>query len=227
MIGADGLAVIKSSTGGYALPAATTLIPDDSFFQQSGSSGFSENTLSFYLFSSSNPFVVTTDYDANNDGVLDNLPAGATALDHVAAIAKGSSDLTYGGVVIHNLVSGGTPDAVTRFFGNSSISTSAWFGGELVDTNNVASQVEYDATRPGTNMPNGSFITPGTLNYPVPAGPTLTPSGNTATFMAGSAPVVVDSGITLTDPESATISSATVTTTGFSEDAYGFTTPPQ
>ena len=75
---------------------------------------------------------------------------------------------------------GGTPDAVTRFFGNTTTAQAAWFGGELVDTNNVASQTVYDQTRPGTNMPNGSFITPGGLNYPVPGGPTLTPSGRCA-----------------------------------------------
>ncbi len=224
-IGADGLAVIKNSTGGFSIPAATTLIPDNTFFTSDGYSGFTQDTLSFYLFSSPTPFVEGTDYDSNNDGTLDHLPAGATALDHVAVI-DGSTTLTYGGVVIQDLDGGGAPDAVTRFFGNTTTTTAAWFGGELVDTGNIASTVTYDETRPGTNMPNGSFITPGSLNYPVPAGPTLTPSGNTATFTAGSAPVAIDAGITLSDPESATISSVTVTTTGFSEDAYGFATPP-
>ena len=224
-IGADGLAVIKNSTGGFSIPAATTLIPENTFFTSNGDSGFTQDTLSFYLFSSPTPFVEGTDYDSNNDGALDHLPTGATVLDHVAVI-DGSSTLTYGGVVIQNFDGGGAPDAVTRFFGNNTTTTAAWFGGELVDTGNVASTVEYDVTRPGTNMPDGSFITPGTLNYPVPAGPTLTPSGDTAAFTAGSSPVVIDPGITLTDPESATISSATVTTTGFSEDVYGFTTPP-
>ncbi len=50
-LGSDGFAAIKSSTGGFSLPAATTLIPDDSYFQQSGTAGFSQNPTSFYLFS--------------------------------------------------------------------------------------------------------------------------------------------------------------------------------
>jgi hypothetical protein len=222
-IGADGLAVIKNSTAGFSIPAATTLIPDNTFFTQTG--GFAQTPISFYLFSSPNPFSASTDYDTNNDGVLDHLPTGATVMDNVAN-EKGTA-LVYGGVEIFD-DNGGTPDAVTRFFGDTTNTTASWFGGELNDTGNVASTTQYDSTRPGTNMPLNPLpsLTPGGLNYPVPAGPTVTPSGNTASFTGGATPIVLDSGITLSDPESSTISSATITTTGFSEDTYGFSLPP-
>ena len=59
------------------------MVPD-SFFTQSH--GVKNGTLSFYLFFSTSPFSSGADYDANHDGVLDNLPSGSQVLDDVALL---------------------------------------------------------------------------------------------------------------------------------------------
>ncbi len=80
---------------------------------------------------------------------------------------------------------------------------------------------------------NGAYLSPTLDNflYVAPSSPpTLTASGGTTSFVAGdnvtSTPVVVDSGITLTDGNSTTATSATVSITGnlhTSEDVLAFT----
>jgi hypothetical protein len=165
-IGSDGLLVIQNSaSAGHAIPSGTTVVTDPTFFTQAG--GFANGTLSFYLYSSSNAFIQGTDYDTNNDGTLDHLPSGYEILDHVAILdnnSAGSGDIAYGNVVVTEANNTGTPDAITRIPGNTSISSAAWYGGELVDTGNVASQIEYDATRASANEPAGAVLTPGAAN---------------------------------------------------------------
>ena len=88
-LGSNGLLVVKSAAGsGHSLAAGTTLVAS-SFFTQSG--GLNNGTLSFYLFFSSSAFSSGADYDANNDGVLDNLPSGSQVLDDVALLDNNSS----------------------------------------------------------------------------------------------------------------------------------------
>ncbi len=109
---------------------------------------------------------------------------------------------------------GGTPDAVTRFPGTTATSLASWFGGELVDTNNVASQQTYDVTRPGTNMPNGAYLTPGSANYPVStAPPSVTSGGSPASYTVGGSPVAVDSGVKVVTGTDADITSAAMVLT--------------
>ena len=82
--GSNGLLVVDAGSGfGHAIPAATTLV-SSSFFTQTG--GLNNGTLSFYLFFSTSPFVMGADYDATNEGVLDNLPSGSQMLDDVCAV---------------------------------------------------------------------------------------------------------------------------------------------
>ena len=170
-LGSDGLLVIQSSaTTGHSIPAATTLVPDPTFFTKTG--GFLNGSLSFFLYDSPNaPFVAGTDYDTNNDGILDHLPAGAVALDNVAIPdTNNSKDIVYGNVEVTELASQnlGTADAVTRFPGTTATANSSWFGGELVDTNNVDSQIDYDPTRKSANEPANAVLTPGATNFAPP-----------------------------------------------------------
>jgi hypothetical protein len=170
-LGSDGLLVIQSSaTTGHSIPAATTLVPDPTFFTKTG--GFLNGSLSFFLYDSPNaPFVAGTDYDTNNDGILDHLPAGAVALDNVAIPdTNNSKDIVYGNVEVTELASQnlGTADAVTRFPGTTATANSSWFGGELVDTNNVDSQIDYDPTRKSANQPANTILTPGAANFAPP-----------------------------------------------------------
>jgi hypothetical protein len=171
-LGSDGLLVIQSSAStGHTIPAATTLVADSTFFTQSG--GFRNGSMSFFLYDSPNAaFAAGTRYDTNRDGTLDHLPTGAAAIDNVAILNTNNigSDIIYGGVdVIEQATQNlGTADAVTRFPGNSSTTSAAWYGGELYDIGNVDSTIDYDATRQSANEPMGAYLTPGAVNYPQP-----------------------------------------------------------
>ena len=179
----------------------------DPFFTQFG--GFNNGTLSFYLFFSSSPFSSGADYDTNNDGVLDNLPSGCHVLDDVALLdtdSSASGDIAYGPAVVAESNNTGTPDAATRFPGNDTVpSSAAWYGGELVDTGNVASQINYDPTRESANEPPGMYLTPGDVNVPgigetfITASPATGNYGGTTTLSA----TLLSGG--------ATLASATVT----------------
>jgi hypothetical protein len=166
-LGTDGLLEIQSSSvSGHPVPSGTTLVPDSSYFTQTG--GFPNGTLSFYLFNSPGaPFVAGTNYDPGATGTLGNLPSGAVAIDHVAIPdTNNSKDVIYGGVDVaeNPSLNKGTADAVTRFPGNTAVNSAAWYGGELVDTNNVDSQLQYDVTRESTNEPANAWLTPGAVN---------------------------------------------------------------
>ena len=98
-------------------------------------------------------------------------PAGAVALDNVAIPdTNNSKDIVYGNVEVTELASQnlGTADAVTRFPGTTTTANNSWFGGELVDTNNVDSQIDYDPTRKSANEPANAVLTPGATNFAPP-----------------------------------------------------------
>jgi autotransporter-associated beta strand protein len=209
-LGSNGLLVVKSPSGtGHALAAGTTLVPD-SFFTQLH--GLKNGTLSFYLFFSTSPFSSGADYDANNDGVLDNLPSGSQVLDDVALLDTdkvASGDKTYGSAVVSEFNNTGTPDAATRFACNITPSSpAAWYGGDLVDTGNVASQINYDVTRESANEPPGMYLTPGDVNVPTPV---LAASPGSLNYTANQGATAVDPGIIVTDAGTFTLASATVT----------------
>lgn len=160
-LGSNGLLMIKATTGGHTPPAATTVVTDAQF-----DSGALENgTNSFLLIQSTTPITEGTDYDTNEDGVLD-LPGGATVIDAVGWSDGGGSDKVYGGVVLTQ--TSGTPDAATRFPGNTTAnSVAAWYNGDLSGATNDS--VTYNAAAASTNFPAGGLLTPGDTNVPVPA----------------------------------------------------------
>ena len=183
-LGSNGLLVVKSVNGtGHSLNAATTLVPD-SFFTPAG--GFNNGTLSFYLFFSTSPFSSGADYDTTDDGRLDHLPSGSQVLDDLAVLDTDKSaagDIAYGPAVVTEGNNTGTPDAATRFAGSTTPSSSAaWYGGELVDTDNLASQIDYDSTRESANEPPNTYLTPGDLNVPSAVATSITVSPATGTY---------------------------------------------
>ena len=200
-LGSNGLLVIKSASGtGHSLAPGTTLV-ENSFFTKSG--GFENGTLSFYLFSSTNAFTTGTDYDTNDDGTLDHLPLGAAILDHIALVdtdSSASGDKAYGRANLTEFNSTGTPDAATRFNNDDSVSSAAWYGGELFDVGNIASQLSYDSTRRSANEPANAVMTPGAVNFPNQP-PLVTPTGTDLTYTQGDAATPVDSGITVSDAD--------------------------
>ncbi len=163
-LGSNGLLMIKSPTGGHTPAAGTTVVTDSQFDTAGGI--LSKQTVSFYLVSSTTPIVQGTDFDANNDGVLDNVPSGFNVLDNVGWTDGDAGDRVYGGVALTQTQ--GTPDAATRIVGTTNTAVAAWFNGDLYDVGNDPTQLVYDATRGSSNLPVSPVVaslTPGDVNF--------------------------------------------------------------
>ena len=161
--GSNGLLIIKSSTSGFTPPGATTVVTSTALDGLAG--GLHNSSNSFFLINSpSFAPVVDTDYDTNNDGVLE-LPATAEVVDSIAWLDRNATqDIAYG---TNQLTQFNTsPGGVTRFPGNTTQSSAAWYNAALVFNANPALQTVYDATNASTNFPSGGILTPGGPNYP-------------------------------------------------------------
>jgi endonuclease/exonuclease/phosphatase family metal-dependent hydrolase len=167
-LGSNGLLMIKSPTAGHTAAADTAVVTDAKFDSVSGGV-LSKQTVSFYLAYATGAFVEGSDYDTNDIGILDQLPAGFAILDNVGWSDGDSGDVVYGGVVLTQ--NQGTPDAATRIVGTTATSAAAWYNGDLDDTGNDPAQMLYDATRRSTNLPLApvvASITPGEVNFTEP-----------------------------------------------------------
>jgi len=178
-LGSNGLLVIKSPTGGHAVPAETTVVTDA---QLDTAGGTLENgTNSWALIFSSTAIVEGSDLDTNNDGVLE-LPAGAVLLDAIGW-SDGGADLVYGAVLTQ---SSGTPDAATRFRHDlTPLSAAAWYNGDLAGTEPTS--LSYEPLQASANLPNGAVLTPGAPNFAPAAGVIVTPTSGLTTTEAGGA----------------------------------------
>jgi hypothetical protein len=198
-LGTNGLLVIKSPTSGHSVASGTTVVTDNKFDSIAGGV-LSKQSVSFYLAAATSPLVEGSDYDINDDGTLDSLPAGFAVLDNVGWLDEDVGDRVYGGVSLTQ--NQGTPDAATRFLSDNTTSTAAWFNGDLFDIGNDPAQLLYDTTRTSSNFPSGSAtprITPGGVNFS--QAPTIAVNAG-LTVMANTADVVVaDSLLRSTDTE--------------------------
>ena len=158
-LGQNGLAIVKAPSTGHAVPVATTLIGDLQL--GTNGSGIENGTVSILLVAGPVLFLEGTDYDANDDGVLE-LPPGVALIDAVGWTDGDSSDLVYGGVSL--LGGGAPPDAATRFAGNDTpLAASAWYHGDLSGNQN---SMAYDLDQVSANFPVGGRLTPGARNEP-------------------------------------------------------------
>ncbi|MBD2180567.1 DUF3616 domain-containing protein [Planktothrix sp. FACHB-1355] len=156
-LGSNGFAIVQN--GGYTVPAATRVITDT---RLSGSGALENGSNSFLLINSSISINQSTDYDINDDGILE-LPTGATIVDAVGWSDGDSGDLVYGGVSLTQ--SSGTPDAATRFqTNNTANSAAAWYNGDLSGT--TANSLTYDLATVSANFPTGGALSPGNLSFP-------------------------------------------------------------
>ncbi len=163
-VGSNGLLMMKSPTGGHSAASGTTVVTDALFDTPGGI--LSKLSVTFMLVSATGTFTQGSDYDANNDGELDNLPAGFAVIDNVGWSDGDVGDRVYGGVALTQTQ--GTPDAASRMVGSTIVAKNAWFNGDLYDIGNLPSQTLYDATRGSTNLPispNVASITPGASNF--------------------------------------------------------------
>ncbi len=157
-IGSNGLLVVVSATqcGTRTYPSGTT-VAQISLFDTSGGA-LQNGSNSFLLVSSPTPLTSTTDYDTNDDGILD-LPAGAVLLDSIAWSDGGTGDIVYGAVVTMPT----TPDGgFTRFPNDTRPNLAyAWYAGALFGTND---SVTYSTNNRTGNFPADGVMTPGDVN---------------------------------------------------------------
>ncbi len=163
-VGSNGIVVVKSPTGGHASHPQTISLFDARF---DNAGGFLEGgTISFALVSGAVPLIETSDYDTNDDGILD-LPAGSVLVDAVGWTDGGAADVVYGSVSLNQ--SAGNPDAATRFPTNTSpFDVGAWYNGDLDGIANGLGNVStvYDLLRTSANFPTGGVLSPGAGNMP-------------------------------------------------------------
>ncbi|MCC6327455.1 MAG: VCBS repeat-containing protein [Acidobacteria bacterium] len=157
--GSNGLIVITGTVacGTRTYPPGTTRLQTALL---DTSNGLENGTISFLLISSATAITPATDYDTDNDGTLELLPADAVILDAVAWTDGGAGDLTYGGVVLN--ATGGTIGAATRFSDNTNPrSGAAWYGGAMTGANDATT---YSSTIRTLNFPTAGALTPGAPN---------------------------------------------------------------
>ncbi len=101
------------------------------------------------------------DVDTDNDGVIDN-PLWSTVVDSVGWTDNGSG-LVYSPAALTQVA--GTPDAATRFLGNTTAdSAAAWYNGDIDNTDGDFSQNYVSGDNSSANLPAGGRITPGSSN---------------------------------------------------------------
>ena len=159
--GSNGLLVVVGTQpcGSRTYAPGTTVVT--AAFLDGSAGAFQNGTNSFLLISSTTPITLNTDYDTDNNGTLEALPAGATIIDGIAWSDGGAGDITYGPVLT---ATGGTVTAASRFPNNNTPnSAAAWYAGALVGA--TSDSVMYSATIRTANFPvNGGVLTPGAPN---------------------------------------------------------------
>lgn len=160
--GANGLLLIKATTGGHNPQSAATRVVGSPFLDDGSVQSLENGTSSFVLVRSTTPLIAGNDYDSDGDGVLD-LPVGASVVDAVGWSDNSSSlDRVYGGVSLTQSID--FPDAASRSAGNlTPLATAGWFNGDLVLTPGSTS-VGYNPTRASANLVPGASLTPGGQN---------------------------------------------------------------
>jgi MYXO-CTERM domain-containing protein len=160
--GTNGLLVIKAATGGHTVPTETTVAGVTKFDAvDGGSQGIENDSNSFLLvFSPLAPIVQGTDYDGDAGALA--LPTGAVIVDAIG-YRDATTDFVYGGAEIPYR-SSAEPDGITRFPGDDTpISAGAWYGGDLVGSNDSVSYSTVPTERT-FNFPEGGALTPGAPN---------------------------------------------------------------
>jgi hypothetical protein len=174
VLGTNGLAIVMAPDAPYSPDTGTTVITNA---QLDNTGGILQNGANSFLviYSKTNPIVAQTDYDTNNDGTLESLPAGATVLDGVGWVTGTTGDVAYGAIIPQLAVDGGTiPGAATRDPNNNTpLSVGAWYAG-VVNADHT-----YDVSLSTMNTTVGESFTPGAPNPAAVANPGVFAFGTT------------------------------------------------
>jgi hypothetical protein len=136
------------------------------------SGALDNGTLSLLLVGSWESIPQGVDLDSGDNGTLEGLPEDAVIMDAVAWKDGDNDDVIYGPVELTQ--KGFTPDAVSRLPGHlEPNSAAAWMAGDLAGTDGES--LMFDATHSSTNVPPGTFLTPGFVNATAPMVSTLHP----------------------------------------------------
>ncbi|MGB7210191.1 MAG: CHRD domain-containing protein [Pyrinomonadaceae bacterium] len=157
VLGSNGLLIVASAVGcgSRTYPAATTVLTTPFL-----NTGVLQNGSNSFLFISSvTPITANTDYDTDDNGTLESLPAGATIVDGVSWTDGGAGDVVYGTVLA---ATSGTIGAATRFPVNTTPNSAfAWYAGALVGAPEATT---YSSTARTANFPTDGVLTPGAVN---------------------------------------------------------------
>jgi len=159
----------------------------------------------------------------NAHGAEDVLGIDVGGAVSLSSGTSAGSTVSVGGVAIGTIASNGDGvgghDLVVTLNGNASTARVSALVGALTYNDSAASPNTATRTvQVVVNDGRGQSSAAASVTVAVINAPVLTPSGGSAAFSAGdntaSTPVVVDGGITVIDPGSATLASATVAITG-------------
>lgn len=174
-LGANGLLIIKASVGGHLIPSQTTVITDA---RLNAGANFLENGTSTYLLYTPNVGIGIpaegTDYDSNNDGVLEGVlaPANITRIDAVGWSDGDAGDIVYTPANLPKPATA-TADAATRYPNDDRATTVAsWYYGDIdpkkYPAGLTSASLDYTtvASDRSANFPPGGILTPGVPNEP-------------------------------------------------------------
>lgn len=165
-LGTNGLMLIRSSAGFAAEDPATTVI--DLAQLDAGNPGFEIGSATFVLLAHDPtvaPFglAVGDDLDPTNAGSL-SLPTSVTPIDRVGLLDGSLNDIAYGVPIgpIGIPIAPDAPDAVSRFYDNTTPNTAAaWFWGNVVGLTGDTTTYSSVSTQRSPNFPTNGRLTPG------------------------------------------------------------------
>jgi hypothetical protein len=170
-------------------------------------------------FSTANGNAITV-ADDDADGGAEQLTLTATDGTLTLATITGLTFTTGTGTANASMVFTGTLADLNAALAGMVFTPSTNFNGSTAS-------VSVGINDQGNTGSGGPQTAAGTINIPVALdqAPVLTPTTNTVTFTEAGSPVLIDSGITVSDPDNITLASAKVTIGGFvlGEDFLSYT----
>jgi hypothetical protein len=159
-LGSSGLLLVAADGNPYTVPSGARVLLSAELARTGGALGNGSFTL--LLVGSMQPIASGADLDLEDEGVLDGLPFAANALDSVGWLDGGNNDRVYSTAALSQ--PSGTPDAATRYPGNTNAHTAAaWVFGNLEGTNGMSLAYAEEPT-----VPYGTVMTPGGGNNTAP-----------------------------------------------------------
>jgi hypothetical protein len=176
-LGSNGLLILVPPNAPWksSIPTQTTVVDYprlDVPADVNMAGGIENGANSFLLLHTPQVLNETVDYDVDNNGTLELLPADTVLMDGIGYMRVNSINVASG--IVYGLVEltqpNGEMDAATRFRNSTAPNFQAsWYNGDLTNT------IDYDENKVSLNFPAGGRLSPGAPNLPAPA-PTTTPT---------------------------------------------------